>query len=106
MTSGWVSPRNGNLLSADEIIDEVALVTVSRLYIFSELGYFDYKSSLEEDSIVIKSPAIDYSFVIYYRPELNETVMRYFPVCFLSLKREYRSHSSISNDGKLVLYSR
>ena len=89
MTSHWVSPWNGNLLSADEIIDEVALATISRLYILFELGYPDYELSIEPESIVIKSPAIDYSFVIYYPPDLNNTVEQYFPVCLISLKREY-----------------
>jgi len=89
MKRGWVSPWNGNILSADEIIDEVAQVAVSRLYILSELSYSDYELSIETDSIIIKSLDIDYNFVIYYPPELNETLQRYFPVCFLSLKREY-----------------
>jgi hypothetical protein len=89
MKNGWVSPWNGNILSADEIIDEVALVAVSRLYIFSELGYTDYEMSIETDSIVVKSSAIDYSFVIYYPPELKETLEQYFPVCLSSIKREY-----------------
>ena len=89
MSGGWISPWNGNILSADEIIDEVAQVAISRLYILSELGFSDYKISIETDSIVISSPAIDYSFVIYYPPELNETLEQYFPVCFLSLKKEY-----------------
>jgi len=89
MTKGWISPWNGNLLSADELMDEVALAAVSRLYVFSELGFPDHQLSIETDSIVVKSPTIDYSFTIYYPGELHEAVKGYFATCLLSLKKEY-----------------
>lgn len=89
MTGGWISPWNGNKLSADELIDEVALAAVSRLYILSELGFPDHQLSIETDSIVVMSSTVDYSFVIYYPSELYETVKGYFLDCLLSLKREY-----------------
>lgn len=89
MARGWISPWNGSLLSADELIDEVALAAISRLYILSELGYPDHQLKIESDSIVIRSPVIDYSFVIYFPTELYEMLSGYFPGCLLSLKREY-----------------
>ena len=89
MTNGWISPWNGNTLSADELIDEVALAVVSRMYIFLALGYSDYELSIESDSVVIQSPAVDYNFVIYYPAELYETLDPYFPSCLRSLKKEY-----------------
>ena len=89
MTKGWVSPWNGLRLSADELIDEVALAAVSRLYVLSELGFLDHQLTIEIDSIVIKSPTIDYCFIIYYPGELYEAVIGYFSTSLLSLKKEY-----------------
>jgi len=89
MTTGWVSPWNGNQLSADELIDEVALAAVSRLYVLSQLGFPDHQLDIESDSIAIKSPTIDYSFIIYFPCELSEVVKGNFSACLLSLKREY-----------------
>lgn len=100
MSRGWISPWNGSRLSADELIDEVALASVSRLYILSELGFSGHQLSIENDSVIIYIPTIDYGFTIYYPVELYDTVKQFFPACLLSLKKEYGIGLNTSRHNK------
>ncbi len=89
MATTWISPWNGNPVSVEELICEVALAAVSRMYIFSTLGLAEPSISIELDSIIIKSAKIDYCYEIYYPHELNDQMHHCFAPCLLSLKKEY-----------------
>jgi len=89
MATTWISPWNGNQVSIEELISEVALAAVSRLYVFSSLALPEPAIAIEADSVTIHSPNIDYGFFIYYPKELLEEMNQSFSELFLSLKREY-----------------
>jgi hypothetical protein len=89
MTTTWISPWNGNPVSVEELICEVGMAAISRLYVFSLVGLSEPEISIEPDSIVINSPSIDYNYVIYYPKELHEEMSGSFSAYLLSLKREY-----------------
>jgi hypothetical protein len=90
MTTTWISPWNGNPVSVEELICEVALAAVSRMYVFAALGLDEPRVSVESDFILIKSDAIDYSYEISYPRDLAEKMERCFPQCMDSLRREYQ----------------
>jgi hypothetical protein len=89
MATTWISPWNGNLVSIEELISEVALAAVSRLYVFASLALTEPTIAIEHDSVTIHSPKIDYGFFIYYPKELIEEMKQSFSTLLLSLKREY-----------------
>jgi hypothetical protein len=89
MATTWISPWNGNPVSVEELICEVALATISRMYVFSTLGSAEPLVSIESDSIIIKSAKIDYCYEIYYPHELNDEMQHCFSPCLQSLKNEY-----------------
>jgi hypothetical protein len=89
MTTTWISPWSGNPVSVEELICEVGMAAVSRLYIFSLVGLPEPEISIEPDSIIITSPKIDYNFVIYYPKELHQEMNGCFSLCLSSLKQEY-----------------
>jgi hypothetical protein len=89
MATTWISPWNGNLVSIEELISEVALAAVSRLYVFAALALPEPSLAIETDSVTIHSPKIDYGFFIYYPKELLEEMKQSFTGFLNSLKREY-----------------
>ena len=89
MTTTWISPWNGNLVSIEELISEVALATVSRLYVYASLALPEPTLDIQNDSVTIHSPKIDYGFFIYYPKDLLEEMKQSFAGLLNSLKREY-----------------
>jgi hypothetical protein len=89
VTTTWISPWNGSPVTIEELICEVALATVSRIYLFATMGLPEPQILIEPDSVVINSTKINYNYMIYYPRELNDEMKNCFSSCLSSLKREY-----------------
>ena len=89
MATTWISPWSWHLITAEELISEVALAAVSRMYVFSTIGLPEPEITIEADSVVINSPKIDYNYVIYFPKDLYEEMTNSFNSILSSLQREY-----------------
>lgn len=90
MMDTWISPWSDEQLTADELIREVALDTLSQMYLVSLLGLPAPILSIEPDAVIVKSSAIDYEYDIPYPRVLSDLMTESFADTLATLREEYR----------------
>ncbi len=90
MAVSWISPWSGEELCADRLMREVALDALSQLYIAEVIGIPGTQLAINNDSITVTTPTIDYSYDIPFPSALSGPMQDRFSECLACLKNEYR----------------
>jgi hypothetical protein len=99
MTATWISPWSGEKLTAEELVREVALDALSQVYLLTLLGQTDPHVILNDDSVVVTSEGVDYTYSIPFPKIVSDSMECGLTCCMDQLKTEYRIPDCLKGSG-------